>query len=447
MIETLRPIAEAIRRRGGRAIAVGGFVRDRLLRELGRPADAAKDLDVEVFGLAATELAEVLRGFGEVRAYGRSFPVMRIARREIDFALPRGAHGPDPAIDFAAAARRRDLTIHAIGLDPLTDEILDPLGGRGDLAARVLRAADPGSFGSDPLRGLRVMQIAARFAMAPDAELVALCRALDLSELPGERLRVEFDKLLLRADRPSRGLEVLRVTNLVRFFPELAALVGVAQDPAWHPEGDVWVHTAMAVDAAAALRSGGPDDPALMYAVLGHDFGKPAATRERGGRMIAHGHEAEGVAAARRFLERLRAPNALTAQVLALVELHRAPAQLPRDRAQPKAYRRLVRRLDEARVGAALLERVARADHLGRTTPEARTGIFPDGDRFLAQIAQLAIPEEGPQDAVWGRHLLARGYPPGPEFKRILARCRDVQDETGWSDPDAILQRALDETA
>ena len=282
MIEELRPIAEAIRARGGRAIAVGGFVRDSLL---GRPESDAKDLDVEVFGLTAPELESVLRGFGEVLAFGRSFPVMRVVGLEIDFSLARGA-------DFAEAARRRDLTIHAIGLDPLSGEILDPLGGRADLAARVLRAADARYFGSDPLRGLRVMQIAARFAMEPDAELVALCAALDLSDLPGERLRVEFDKLLLGAQQPSRGLEVLRRTHLLRFFPELAA-----------PGGDVWAHTERALDAAARLRTGGAGDSPLMYAVLCRDF---------------------GAAAARRFLERLRAPNALIDQVCALVEHHRA---------------------------------------------------------------------------------------------------------------------------
>jgi tRNA nucleotidyltransferase (CCA-adding enzyme) len=288
------------------------------------------------------------------------------------------------------------------------------------------------------------MQIAARFAMEPDAQLVALCGALDLSDLPGERMHVEFDKLLLRAEQPSRGLAWLRATDLLRFFPELAALVGVAQDPAWHPEGDVWVHTAMALDAAAELRTGGGDDPALMYAVLCHDFGKPRTTRERGGRVVAHGHEDEGVAAARRFLERLRASNALTAQVLALVEHHRAPVQLPRNRASARAYRRLARRLEEARVSAALLERVARADHLGRTTPDAIARRFAEGDQFLAAIDAHEIPVGGPRDVVWGRHLLAIGVAPGPEYARILARCREIQDETGWSDPEAILRRALE---
>jgi tRNA nucleotidyltransferase (CCA-adding enzyme) len=410
MLETLRPIAEAIRARGGRAIAVGGFVRDRLLRELGRRAEPEKDLDVEVFGLAERDLVDVLRGFGELHRYGRAFPVMHLAGRPIDFALPRGAHGPDPSLDFAAAARRRDLTIHAIGLDPLTSELLDPLGGRADLAARVLRAADPHTFGSDPLRGLRVVQVAARFEMEPDAELVALCRALDLGGLPGERLLIEFDKLLLRADRPSRGLDVLRRTDLARFFPELAP-----------PGVSDWSQTGRALDAAARLRCGSPGDPerddrVLMYAVLFH---------------------APGADAARTFLERLRAPHALITQVLALIGHRRVPEEFARG-ATPAAYRGLARELEAAGVSADLLERAARA------VAEARGSGFPEGRQFLAEIARLEIPHGGPRDAVFGRHLLARGLSPGPEFARILARCRAVQDETGWSDPEEILRRALD---
>jgi len=385
-LEELRPIAEAIRARGGHAIAVGGFVRDHLL---GR---TEKDLDVEVFGLTAPELEDALRGFGEVRAFGRSFPVMRLVGREIDFSLAPGS-------DFAEAARRRDLTIHAIGLDPLSGDLLDPLGGRADLDARVLRAADPLTFGSDPLRGLRVMQVAARFEMEPDAELVALCRDLDLAALPGERVLVEFDKLLLRADRPSRGIDVLRRTGLARFFPELS-----------HAE---------ALDAAAALRTGCADDRALMYTVLFHEIGAEAA---------------------RHFLERLRAPHALLVQVLALVEHSRALGDLARGAGGTPAYRRLLRKLDAADVGPELLERVARA-------AAVRGRSFPEGRQFIAEVERLALAEGGSRDAVLGRHLLARGLAPGPEFARILARCREVQDETGWSDPEAILRRALDDSA
>jgi tRNA nucleotidyltransferase (CCA-adding enzyme) len=434
--EALRPIAEAIRARGGRAVVVGGYVRDRLL------GSEAKDLDVEVLGLGADALREVLAGFGAVQTFGRAFAVMRVRSLAADFVLPRLPAGSPP--DFALAARGRDLTINAIGLDPLTGEILDPTGGRADIEARVLRAADATRFAEDPLRGLRVMQLAARLEMKPDAELVALCGGLDLTSLPGDRLRTEFDRLLLEAAHPSRGLALLEQTGMLRFFPELAALVGVAQDPEWHPEGDVWTHTLMALDAAAELRRGEADDAALLYAVLCHDFGKPAATREIDGRIRAPDHESAGVEATQRFLARLNAPNALLSRVAALVEHHLAPVLLPGQGAKPKAYRRLARKLADAGVSPALLERVARADQWGRTTPEARARRFSAGDAFLAAVADADIPDTGPRDVVLGRHLLARGHAPGPSLGRVLARCREIQDETGWTDADAILERALD---
>lgn len=420
-------------------MVVGGFVRDEIL---GRPS---KDLDVEVFGLDVRELEEVLAGFGEVLSFGRSFGVMRVRGIDADFSLPPrdpaspavGAH-----LDFAEAARRRDLTMNAMARDPLTGALLDPWGGRADIAARVLRATDATRFADDPLRGLRVAQFAARFAMEPDPELRALCAALDLSGLPGDRLRTEFDKLLLQAAKPGAGLEVLRTTGMLRFFPELLALIGVPQDPKWHPEGDVWIHTVMTIDAAAGLREG-VDDAELMYGALCHDLGKPECTEEIDGRIRSFDHDTAGIEPTRRFLRRLQVSNEFEARVVGLVAHHLAPAMLHGSDAKPRAYRRLARRLASHGVTPALLERVARADHWGRTTDDARERRFAAGDAFLAAFSELSLPETGPVDVVLGRHLVDRGFVPGPEFARILEACRAVQDETGWSDPDAILDRAL----
>lgn len=453
MIDTLRPIADAIAARGGRAIVVGGFVRDRLLGLV------AKDLDVEVHGLTVAELEAALSGFGAVLTFGRAFGVMQIKGLDIDFSLPRrdskvgaGHRGfdveVDPDLGFEEAARRRDLTINSIGFDPLTQEVLDPHGGRRDLEAGILRATDPRHFAEDPLRGLRVAQFAARFEMDPEPGTVALCRALDLSELPGERLKDEFDKLLLKARRPSRGLEVLRATGLLRFFPELEALQGVPQEPDWHPEGDVWIHTCMVVDVAAELRTADPDDDAaLMYGALCHDLGKPGTTEVIEGRIRSLAHDTSGVEPTQRFLARLRASNELVTRVVALVRHHLAPALLQKGDATPRAYRRLARKLAESGVSFALLERVARADHWGRTTEEALAREFPAGDAFLGAASGLEIPEDGPSDVVQGRHLVLRGLEPGPDFGPILARCREVQDETGWRDPERILDSVLGEIA
>ncbi|MFI5314444.1 MAG: CCA tRNA nucleotidyltransferase [Myxococcota bacterium] len=441
-------IARAVRAAGGRALAVGGYVRDQLRGE------ESKDCDVEVFGLDLAALERVLGGFGDVIAVGRAFGVLQIKGLTIDFSLPRrdskvatGHKGFDvafdPGLDFASAARRRDLTINSIGLDPLTGEILDPHGGRADLERRVLRATDAAHFPEDPLRGLRVAQFAARFEMTPDPELVRLCRALDLSELSAERVLEEWRKLLLKGARPSLGLEFLRTTALIRFTPELASLIGVAQDPEWHPEGDCWVHNQLVIDEAARLRDGGSDDAALMFGALLHDVGKPPTTVIEAGRVRSPSHDVSGVALAQAFLARMRAPLDLIASVSALVEHHLAPALFVKQGSTAKAYRRLARKLGAAGASAELLVRVARADHLGRTTDEAVARVFPAGDEFLARARELTIERRPPQDAVLGRHLIARGLKPGVEFGEILERCREVQDETGWTDAERILTRVL----
>lgn len=449
--EKVRQIARRVQERGGRALLVGGTVRDHLL------GLETKDADVEIHGLSLDEVREILSAFGEVVEVGRAFGVFRVKGLDADFSLPRrdSKVGPghrgfdvsvDPHLGIAEASRRRDLTINSMAMDPLTGEILDPHGGRRDLERGVLRATDPVHFVEDPLRGLRVAQFAARLEMEPDSDLVRLCGTLDLSELPGERQFEEFRKLLCRARRPSIGLEFLRRSELLFFFPELRALEGVPQDPIWHPEGDVWTHTCMVTDAAAACRDGGELDEALMFGALCHDFGKPSTTATGDdGRVRSHGHSQAGVPIAEAFLERLRAPRLLIDRVGALVAKHLVPAQIYEARAGLRAIRRLARRLAQASVPLELLVRVARADHLGRTTDDARAGRFPAGDYVLELAERAQVEQEAPKDVVLGRHLIARGLAPGPHFGAILARCRDIQDETGDDDPDRILDRALSE--
>ena len=441
----LGAIARAVREAGGRALFVGGQVRDRLLGH-----SSTTDMDVEIFGLPLERVESILGSFGRTRMVGRSFGVVRIDGLDADFSLPRRDNktGPGhrgfaveiaPDLDFPAAARRRDFRINSMGFDPLTGKVLDPYEGRADLAARRLRVTDPSQFAEDPLRGLRAAQFAARFELEPDRELLSLAGRLDLAELAPERILGEFRKLLLLGVRPAIGFELLRGTGLVRFFPEVEALAGVPQDPRWHPEGDVWRHTMLALDRAAELRRGDEDDEALMFAVLCHDFGKPAVTEA----LRSPGHDRAGVEPARRFLGRLRAPRRLVERVSVLVREHLAPVWLVRNDAGPRAYRRLARRLEAAGTDLELLVRVATADQLGRTTEAAARGEFAEGATFLER-ARAAMPRlVSAAPAVQGRHLVARGFAPGPEMGRVLAACREIQDETGWSDPERILDRAL----
>ncbi len=434
------PLLRALREAGGRALVVGGFVRDQLLR---RPC---KDLDLEIFGLAAGRVEEVLAHFGSVLHMGRAFSVMRVKGFDVDISLPsRTLESPgDPGLDFATACRRRDLTINSMGWDPIDDELIDPLGGREDLARGVLRASDVSSFGDDPLRGLRVARFRAALEMEPESELCRQCAGLDLTSLAPERVFGELCRMLVEPSLPSRAIAFLRETGMLRFFPELASLVDVPQDPRWHPEGCVFTHTLMVLDEAAKLRVGDAEnDLALMMAALCHDFGKPATTREADGRVRSHAHERAGLPATEAFLSSIRAPLRLRERVAALVDNHLAPALFEEQGATPRAYRRLARRLAAADVNMELLARLARADHLGRTAPDALARDCGPIDRFLAQARTLEIERSGPDDVVLGRHVVARGVPAGPEVGRVLERCREVQDEQGLRNPDAILNQVL----
>jgi tRNA nucleotidyltransferase (CCA-adding enzyme) len=412
--------------------------------------------DLEVFGLPVRELERALRPLGKVRRIGRAFPVLRIGSLPLEVALPRreSKTGPghlgfevvvDPHMSFKEAARRRDLTLNAMGLDPLTGELFDPYGGRRDLAAGVMRATDSRTFAEDPLRGLRVAAFASRFSFTADAELERLCSELDLSELSPERIFDELGKLL-HGKEPSRGLRLLATTGLLRFLPEVDALRGVPQDPGWHPEGDVFEHTLLALDRAAERA---PEEPEarriLLFATLCHDFGKPATTRERRGRITAYAHDAAGAPLARRFLEALRAPRAVTDAVEALTHRHLAPAFYPRQGAKRAAYRRLAREMAAAGTTLDMLLLVATADQLGRTTKNAIARRFPEGEVFRERAEAAGVLRGPPLDAVSGRHVLARNIPPGKEVGRILDRSRQLQDESGETDPETILDRVIPE--
>ena len=428
----IRLIAEAVRDAGGRALFVGGSVRDGLLQR------SPRDIDIEVLGLDLDELEAILQRFGRCHRVGRGFQVIKLSSLDIDFSV---AEHPD--LDFAQAARRRDLTINSMAMDPLSQELLDPHSGRTDLAQGMLRATDADRFGEDPLRVLRGMRIAAELKMRVHPDLMRLCGEQSLAEVAAERIFSEFSRLLLFSPQPSIGLVLLEDAGLLRFFPELDALRNVPQDPRWHPEGDVWIHTLMCIDRAAEMREGESEDAPLMWATLCHDLGKPERTRIEEGEIRSLGHDIKGSELSGRFLGRLQAPSMLIGQVAALVRYHLAPALYIAQEAGPRGYRRLARRLGQAGASLDLLERLARADHFGRTTPDAETRTFPAGKAFLEKAEAYSVAQSPMVDTVHGRHLIARGLQPGRKFGEILDQCRSIQDETGETDPDIILDQVL----
>jgi tRNA nucleotidyltransferase (CCA-adding enzyme) len=429
-LERAREIATAVRRAGGRALVVGGWVRDRLM---GR---ASKDLDIEVYGLPADRLRPLLESLGRVETVGESFQVYKAG--DIDVSLPRresksgrGHRGfdvtGDPAMPVADAARRRDFTINAIAWDPLTDEYLDPFDGRGDIARRVLRVVDPATFPDDSLRVLRAIQFAARLDFALDEAARALCRQIALDDLPAERVWGEFEKLLL-APRPSVGFTLaMELGVLARLFPELHALAGCPQEPEWHPEGDVWVHTLQVIDQARRRIDDlpRPQQLAIMLGAVCHDFGKPATTATIDGRIRSMDHEEQGLAPARAFLDRLNVHSIdgydVRQQVLGMTAQHLKPGMWfkVREEVGDGAFRRLAQKVD-----LELLARLAKADCEGR-----RPGRFDCSamDWFLERARALGVEHRPPAPILLGRHLLALGLQPGPRVGEILKAVYEQQ--------------------
>ncbi|MFV0389722.1 MAG: CCA tRNA nucleotidyltransferase [Pyrinomonadaceae bacterium] len=438
MQRDIKSLVEAVDQRGGRAMLVGGCVRDEL-----RGVEA-KDFDIEVFGIAAVELRAILEQLGNVNVVGEAFTVYKLGGN-LDVSLPRkdrkterGHKGfvveGDPEMSFEDAARRRDFTINAIMKDAKTGEIIDPFGGRADLRARVLRAVDRATFPEDPLRALRAAQFAARFEFAISPETIELCKAVDVSELAAERIWGELEKILLKAEKPSIGLRWLYDLEIVaRIFPELAALKGVPQEPEWHPEGDVDVHTLLVVDEARKLI----DDLAfakrvsVMLGALCHDFGKPATTKFLDDRWRSLGHEEAGVAPTESFLNRLNLYTLrgfdVRKQVVELVRHHLKPGMFYNVRGEigDGAFRRLARKVEPD-----LLYRVAKADSLGRNAPWVPKENWFDAEPmewFIKRCRELDVENNPPTPLLGGRHLIEFGLKPSPEFGRILNSVYELQ--------------------
>lgn len=433
-------VAESIKAVGGLALIVGGYARDEAMRKFGYDIEP-KDIDVEVYGLSLEKLKPILEKFGEINEVGASFGVIKLtfpSGNILDFSLPRrdlkvskGHKGfvveSDIDMTIREASGRRDFTINALALDPLTGEIIDKHGGLEDMENKIIRAVDKNAFTEDPLRVLRAAQFTGRFGFKIDESTIELAKKVDLSELSLERIGEEWVKLLLKSPKPSVGLEAMKeMLVLEKIHPEIAALVGVPQDPEWHPEGDVWTHTKLVADMATAIikRDEAPKDSALviMLSALCHDLGKPATTVKTGeGRITAFGHSEVGIEPTKKFLKNFAISAELKEKITALVKEHLFPLINPDP--SPASVRRLAVRLGNATIEE--LVKLSKADKNGKGQELQAT--FPEGEVLLKIAHELKVAQEKPAPILLGRHLIEMGLKPGPKFGQILKDAYEKQ--------------------
>lgn len=413
-----RKIAYRVSELGGRVFYVGGLVRDRLL------GLENKDVDIEVHGISPEQLMDVLKELGTPLAFGSSFGVYSLAGYDIDIAMPRKERATgrghrdfevfvDPNIGTTEAARRRDFTMNAMMEDVLTGEIIDPFNGRNDLDKGLIRHVDTERFSEDPLRVLRAARFASVFGFEVDEETVELCRGIDLTTLSRERVEGELKKALLKGRKPSEFFRILRKMNQLRdWFPELEKLIGLEQDPEYHPEGDVWTHTMEVIDRAAAFREAAENPYAFMMLALTHDLGKIVTTEEINGRIHAYGHETEGLPIAEALLQRLTGEKAVIRYVMNMMPLHMRPNVIAYSKSAVKKSNAL---FDAARAPKDLIY-FSMADKPVMAGDDPFTG---DSDflfeRYDLYREMMAAPY------VTGDDLIRAGLEPGGDFSGILA--------------------------
>ena len=454
---------------GGDVYAVGGSVRDALLK---RPSD---EVALLVARRPLDEIVRRLEKHGRVDLVGKSFGIIKftLKGRTYDVALPRTDRAPaaetrshkdivvaaDPFLPIEKDLERRDFRCNSIALRLKDGLLVDPFEGRRDIQARRLRLTNPAAFPDDPLRVIRVARFASVLGFKVDPAVYPAARSVDLRGLSVERVNEEMFKLLLNSPRPSVGLEeMFRLGVLEQWFPELQALALVIQDSVFHPEQDefghhtVWAHTKLSVDQAAALARlsslAAPRRLALLLAALYHDVGKTTTTRweYKRGRMAvtSSGHDIQSERASRKVLARFKVQTWNGGNIGRLVPLlirtHLRAGELwsNREEVTKKAFNRLAAEVDGEIELVVLLDA---ADRAGRRTRIVR-GLDRQARWLFKKFDELRVNRETIKPLVMGRDLLKLGVPPGPGMGRLLKRLYQMQLDNGFETKAAGLEKA-----
>jgi poly(A) polymerase len=427
-------VVRRLREAGHQAYLVGGCVRDLLLGRMPADYDVSTDATPE----------QVMRIFPQTWAVGAQFGVVLVPvpdhqaeRAEEIVGIPN--HGKSGTVEVATFrsdigysdgrhpdqvrytqdaredVERRDFTINGLMLDPLSNQVLDFVGGRADLTAGIVRTIGNPllRFGEDKLRMLRAVRFAARFDYRIDDATFSAVQQLapEIHQVSRERVRDELSKMLTEGHARNAFLLLDESGLLEEVLPEISAMKGVEQPPQFHPEGDVFVHTLLLLDKLPH-----PCPLTLAWGALLHDVGKPPTFRVAPDRIRFDGHVEVGVSMAREICRRLRFSNHDTEQILALIENH-------------------MRFADVTRMKGSTLKKFIRMpdfeEHLElhRMDCLSSHGNLAAYDFTREAIASMPMEEVRPKPLITGRDLIAAGYKPGPQFKQILSQIEDAQLE------------------
>lgn len=334
-LEIVYKLAKKVNDRDGAVYFVGGYVRDKLL------GIESKDIDVEIHNIPEDKLIEILSEFGDVRVIRFSFTLYRIKGCHVDFTVPREGNGSPDSLKIASM--HRDFTINSIMENVLTGEIIDLWNGRQDLENHIIRHVSAKTFAEDEVRVLRAAQFSARFGYEIADETIELCKNINISNLPFQRVLAELEKTFHKSEKPSVFFEQLRkMEQLDYWFPELKALIGIEQDSNFHLEGDVWTHTMLVFDEAAKVRKQAKHPKRLMLSALCHDMGKGVVSyTDTNGVPHCCNYKKDRLYAAKEFTERITHSKNIAIYVENMIEMYKKPNEIIKKGAKLKEINKM----------------------------------------------------------------------------------------------------------
>jgi len=436
---TQKQLAEAVivrlREAGHEALLAGGCVRDLLLGRTPKDYDVATSARPEQVQALFEKTIAVGAAFGVVVVIDEALQIeVATFRNDADYSDGRR---PDHVTftDARHDALRRDFTINGLFLDPRSGEVIDHVGGRKDLEARIIRAIGRphDRFGEDHLRMLRAVRFSAELGFEIERGTVAAVRELapKVALVSGERVAAELQRILTALPAGRRhGLELMDQLGLMAvLLPEIDAMHGAKQGLPFHPEGDVFTHTILCVEH---LR-----EPTFELALAGlmHDLGKPSTAGERVGRRTFYGHERVGEGMAEKICGRLRLSTLQMRRVTWLVRSHMK--LMCCDEMREARLKRLF-----AEDGFEELAELWRADCL------ASGGTAEAYEDLMARYRAMGREEVKPMPLVTGDDLIRMGLTPGPLFREILDQVYDAQLEgraTSKEEAAALARRIADQ--
>jgi len=402
----------------GKALIVGGWIRDKLL------GYTPNDIDIIIENINNVELFKILNKFGEVVFINKNKYVLGIKETNFEFKVENNLN--------------KDLRINSLKYDPITGEIIDEFGGMEDIKNKKLSYINKNMFLTDSLRALRVISLISKIGFIPDDKLFNILQYCDLNDVSSERIEKEINKIFLNSQLKyvELAFDIFQKSGLIKQFPFLFDLSITKQGTRYHPEGNVWVHSYKVLYSVIKNKNKYKklDYLALCYSALLHDLGKPLTMKDKGKGIISFfKHERKGLPLISMICRVLKLSNLLVNKIMGICKYHMLPFNLlSNSNIKNSTLLKYSRIFYEKNINWNLILDFNIYDTTAASlcdNPLDITNTINEINKLRLKLKELKITNEPKDILVKGRDLIKLGYTPGIRFKKILDHSLKLQDK------------------